>query len=440
MASIEINLHPNQYTIYNDPHRFKVIPCGRRFGKSLLASRAIAVAALNTPNGMFFLVAPVSAQTSIIWRMIIRWLPKQFIKQIRAGDKRIELKNGAYIWAKSGDNPDTLRGEGLDGCILDECAMLKKDVWTEAIRPSLADKKGWCWMISTPKGKNWFYQEYLKGKSADPKYKEYASFKFTSYDNPFIAKSEIDAMAEELPDIAFRQEIMAEFIEGGGIVFENFLACIKVGCLSPYQSGRLYMMGVDLGRHQDFNVIMVGDLESKTIVYFERWTQMDWTTVESRIRDVYDSYGSPLTYIDSTGKGEPIYERLLETGVNVIGININQSTKPMLVRALKIAFDRKMIFIPDIDLIKEELAAYAFTISAFSNIKYGAPEGFHDDTVIALALLNYGINGANPTIIGMPHPDETTGTIYDEMENIESWDTCILDLEDDVPVIPELQE
>lgn len=406
---------------------------------SRLASRAIIVKALEKPGGMYFVVAPVVAQTAIIWREIKRFLPDELIAKEYVGDRRIILKNGTMLWARSGDNPDTLRGEGLDGCILDEAAMLRKDVWTEAIRPALADKMGWAWLISTPRGKNWFYKECLKGESTDPKYAHYASFHFTSYDNPFLRRSEIDAMAEELPDLSFRQEILAEFVEGGGIVFQMFRECIRDDLLKDYQHGRLYCMGVDLGRKQDFNVIFVGDMESKEIVYFERFTNMEWTIVESKIIDVYKQYRSPITYIDSTGKGEPIYERLCEAGVNCIGINLNVGTKPMLIKALKLAFDRKQIFIPDIPVICEELESYTFVVSVFGNVQYKAPEGFHDDTVIALSLVNYGMNGANPSCFGMIGDDVDEDNPYNEMQNaIETWDDCIIDIGNEHAVIPEL--
>jgi len=439
MPTLEINLHPHQIEIYNDPRRFKIIRAGRRFGKSRLASRAIIVKALETPGGMYFIIAPVVAQTGIIWREITKFLPKELIAKQYIGDRRIILKNGANLWARSGDNPDTLRGEGLDGCILDEAAMLRKDVWTEAIRPALADKMGWCWMISTPKGKNWFYKEYMKGVSTDPKYADYAAFHYTSYDNPFLRKSEVDAMAEELPDLAFKQEIMAEFIEGGGMVFQSFVQCIRDDILSEYVPGHLYCMGVDLGRKQDFNVIFVADMESKQVVYFERFTDMEWTVVEQHIKQVYVDYGSPITYIDSTGKGEPVYERLLEAGVNCIGINMNVATKPMLIKGLKLAFDRRQIYIPDIPVLKEELEAYTFEVSRFGNVKYAAPDGFHDDTVIALALVNYGMNGANPSCFGMIGDDSDEDNIYAQIPDIvESWDDCVIDIGSDTAVIPEL--
>lgn len=443
MATIEINLHPNQYIIYNDPHRFKFINCGRRFGKTLLASRAISIKALEKPNGMFFLVAPVVAQTNIIWRMILHFLPKSVIKQVYVGTKTIILKNGTMICAKSGDNPDTLRGEGLDGCILDEAAMLRPDVWSEAIRPALADKMGWCWAITTPKGKNWYYREHLKGLNNNPKYPDYKSFTFSSYDNPFLRKSEVDAMAEEMPEVAFHQEILARFIEGGGAVFHDFLGCVRDNILRAYEHGKFYVAGVDLGRHKDFTVIIVVESETHEVVYYERFNQTDWTFIEDRIVGVYNDYGCPITYLDSTGAGDPIYERLLEKNVNVIGINLNQASKPALIRGLSIAFDRRILFIPDIPELKEELGAYTYTMSALNNVKYGAPEGFHDDTVIALSLANYGLNGSNPNIIGLPTPVTETVGEYDDMESvIETWDDCLLDLGDPygVSVIPELDK
>lgn len=443
MATIEISLHPNQFEIYQNPRRFKVISCGRRFGKTVLASRAISMSAMQKPNGTYFLVAPVAAQTDIIWKMIVKFIPQSAIRRIYVGNKRIELKNGSVIFAKSGDNPDNLRGEGLDGCILDEAAMLRPDVWSEAIRPALGDKLGWCWMISTPKGKNWFFREFNKGLN-EHKYPEYASFKYTSYDNPFLLKSEIDAMAEELAEQVFQQEILAQFIEGGGAVFRNIEACIKENILAPYVENSFYIAGVDLGRHKDFTVIIVVRAETKEVVYFERFNQIDWTFIEMRIKDVYDMYCGPITYIDSTGSGDPIYERLLEQGVNVIGINMNQASKPALIRGLSIAFDRRAILIPNIVELIEELSAYTYKLTNLGHPQYNAPIGYHDDTVVALALANYGVNGPNPTVIGLPFPDTILPTnIYEEMPNlIDTWDDCVLDLGDPygVSVIPELEK
>ena len=180
-------------------------------------------------------------------------------------------------------------------------------------------------------------------------------------------------------------------------------------------------------------------METKQIVYFERFTDMEWTVVEQHIKQVYVDYGSPITYIDSTGKGEPVYERLLEAGVNCIGINMNVSSTPMLIKGLKLAFDRRQIWIPDIEVVKDELSAYMFEVSRFGNVQYSAPDGFHDDTVIALALVNYGMNGANPSCFGIVGDEDEEDNIYAQMPDIvESWDDCVIDIGNETAVIPEL--
>ena len=79
---------------------------------------------------------------------------------------------------RSADNPDTLRGEGLDLVIMDECAYMVKETWTEVIRPALSDKEGSALFISTPRGRNWFWTAKRELKD-----KNWRNFTFTSYDN-----------------------------------------------------------------------------------------------------------------------------------------------------------------------------------------------------------------------------------------------------------------
>ena len=201
MVKLDIKFLPKQKVIYEYPARFKIIACGRRFGKTFLCSYKVILSALSKPNQTFFILAPNYAQTKILWRMIKRTLPKEAVKRIMEGELFIELQNGSIIFAKSGDNPDALRGEGLDGCVLDECAMLRPEVWNEAIRPALADKNGWAIFISTPKGKNWFYELFLRGQ--DPNQTEFKSFQYPSWENPLLAQSEIEEMRKSMPEVRF---------------------------------------------------------------------------------------------------------------------------------------------------------------------------------------------------------------------------------------------
>ena len=162
MSNLDIALLPKQREVLENSARFKTLCCGRRWGKSRLAAYYLIISALSTPGSVYYLVSPQFPQTKIIWRMLKKYIPKSSISRIMEGELYIEFKNGSLIFAKSGDNPAGLRGEGLDGVVIDEAAFVKPEVWNEAIRPALSDKNGWALLISTPFGKNWFYEIFLE--------------------------------------------------------------------------------------------------------------------------------------------------------------------------------------------------------------------------------------------------------------------------------------
>jgi phage FluMu gp28-like protein len=428
MVTLEVKLHKNQREIFDDPHRFKIICCGRRFGKTWLAAYIVTVSAIQKPKGTYFLVSPNYSQTSIIWRMIKNIIPMEIVEKIMEGDKYILLKNGACIYAKSGDNPDSLRGEGLDGVVMDEYAMLKSEVWTEAIRPALSDKQGWAVFISTPKGKNHFFHLFLRGTRPDES--AYKSFHFTSYDNPFIARSELEEMVEQMPELIYDQEILAKFIEGGGTVFKNFEARLA-NCLEEPKAGHLYSIGVDLGRTVDFTVITVGDLSTNTVVYIERFNKTSWDFIKGRIKDVCMKYNRGTVYIDSSGAGDPIYEDLAKE-MPIYGIDFKMQNKTFMINNLALLLENNVVTLPKDDELIVEFQAYTYKISPQGNIQYTAPDGFHDDIVISVALCTYGMGSGMASCIGViGEEDDAVTTDYDEIEDIVDYD-----LEDDNPFIP----
>lgn len=210
-------LHKNQQIIYKSLKRFNVIAAGRRFGKTRLAVlimflRAVAV------HGVYWWVSPSYPIGTPAWRLMRR-LARKVGAVPKEVTRTIEFTNGSYIEFKSADNPDSLRGEGLRGLVMDEVAQVKEEAWTEALRAALADLKGWAIFIGTPKGKNWFYRLYVhadKGESED-----WIAFHFTSYDNPYIDPKEIDEAKELLPAITFAQEFMADFTTKAGTIYQR---------------------------------------------------------------------------------------------------------------------------------------------------------------------------------------------------------------------------
>lgn len=209
MAQLNVKLHPKQLEVFNDKHRFKVVAAGRRFGKSRLAAWVLLIQALQSKEKDVFYVAPTFQQAKdIMWGML-KELGHEVIAAAHENTAVLTLVNGRKIYLKGSDRPDTLRGVGLAYVVLDEYADMKPNVWEQIIRPALADVQGGAMFIGTPKGRNHFYEIYKLGESNRDE--EWASFHYTSYDNPLIPKKEIEAAKGSMSSFAFRQEFMSSF-------------------------------------------------------------------------------------------------------------------------------------------------------------------------------------------------------------------------------------
>lgn len=211
-------LHSNQLYIHDNLKRFNVIVCGRRFGKTRLAAFEIITSALESP-GVYWWVSPTFSIGTPAWRLVKKTLLILFGNSVKIleSTRIIELPNQSIIEFKSADNPDSLRGEGLSGLVIDECAQIKEEAWTLSLRPALSDKEGWVIFIGTPKGRNWFFHLYFFADRIE----NWAKFTYSSYDNPYIKKEEIDSARLTTPDIEFRQEYLAEFIHEEGAIFRR---------------------------------------------------------------------------------------------------------------------------------------------------------------------------------------------------------------------------
>ena len=397
--TIPYSPHLAQKMFHDSTARFRTLNSGRRFGKSQAAvNEAIKIAVALPQGSIIWVVAPVFAQAMINWRKFKFFLPKEIIKSVNKSEKYIELVNDSTIWIKSGDNPDTLRGEGIDLVIVDEAAMVKKDVWEEALRPALADKQGKGIFISTPKGHNWFFDMWTRGQ--DPEFPDYESWSFPTAANPYIDPKEIDEARRTLPEMIYRQEFLAEFLDEIGAVFRGVEGCIK-GELSPDPvQGDEYVMGVDVAKYVDFTVLCVLNHRGE-LVDFERFNQIDWSFQKQRIIAKAEKYNARVV-LDSTGVGDPIFEDLRNYGLNVEGYKFTHESKKKLVEGLSIAIEQNQISYPDIPVLINELRIFGFEISATGTIKYNAPAGYHDDCVISLALATYGsvLRNADYKIIG----------------------------------------
>jgi hypothetical protein len=290
---------------------------------------------------------------------------------------------------RSADDPDSLRGEGLHFAVMDECAFIAESAWSEALRPALSDFRGGALFISTPKGMNWFWQHWLRGQDslAHP---EWMSWQFPSVSNPYLDAQEIEDARGGLPERVFQQEYLAEFLEDAGGVFRGVSGAVDKGRSEsePPREGESYVLGVDLARVQDWTVLVVLDSRRRQ-VYHERFNQISWERQVARIVDVTGRYNRARVLLDSTGVGDPIFEALRRQNINVQGYQFTNNSKEALIDALAMVIERGDVRLMDVPAQTAELLAYQYELTPSRNVRMNAPQGMHDDCVIALALANW---------------------------------------------------
>jgi hypothetical protein len=358
--------HINQKKILDAERRFIVIMCGRRFGKSELSQILIIKEALKGGNVAY--ITPTYGLAQVFFERLTKVLPfKSNISKLK-----IYCPNEGSIEFFTGERLDNLRGRKFHLVIVDEAAFIPdlEDGWNNSIRPTLTDYEGKAVFLSTPRGKNFFYSLFMKQGEND-----WQSFKFSTYDNPHINPREIDEARIQLPEVVFEQEYMANPSENSANPFGN--AFIK-RCVKPISAQPIVCYGIDLAKSVDYTVIIGLDKDGN-VAYFDRF-QMDWHNTKETIKRLPPA---PIV-VDSTGVGDPILEDLLREGVNIEGLKFTSQSKQQLMEGLASAIQQGRIGFPE-GVIVDELDVFEYQFTAHG-VRYSAPSGFHDDTVMALAL------------------------------------------------------
>lgn len=219
---VHINLSEWQKKVWNDPHRFIVVNCGRRAGKTYLIAYRLFYLATQKEKTILWYVAPTYKQAkNILWEMLVGMIPKGVVAKKNETELKLTLINGSQIHVKGAEEPDSLRGVRIDFCVFDECAFIDKwDLTWNILRPTLIDSKASCWFVSTPNGFNHFKD---LSEVMDP---TYSYHHYTSYENPFLDKEELDTTKREYikqgQEDAFYQEMMGEFRKMQGLIYKTF--------------------------------------------------------------------------------------------------------------------------------------------------------------------------------------------------------------------------
>lgn len=387
--------HPGQYKLLK--HKGSAVMfCGRRWGKTQVGVYRLLLSATDKDTiGLYWWVGLSwrSASMKRAWRLLKYYVrkiwralghdPKRYIRE---SNRELVLPNGSEIWMRTAENQDSLAGEGIRGAIIDEFTLMREVVWTEFIQATLADYNGWAWFMGIPKGEGWHAQLWRQAKNWDG----WLSVRYTSYDNPTIAglSSWLNKIRKQTPESIFNQEYLALILPDGGAVFRNLNNVL----LPPdYKKERradcTYVFGVDFGRHEDFTVIAVWEVETQRLVDIDRFQEIGWKLQRGRIIQKYHEWRPDLIVAESNSMGEPNIESLQEDGLPVIGFHTTNQSKRQAVESLSLAIEQGRVSLLNHEVLIDEFTAFSMTKTRSGQTwTYSAPSGYHDDIVMATVI------------------------------------------------------
>ena len=352
---------------------------------------AVAAAVEPRPHSRGWVVAPSYTLGEKVFREILAVFLGQlsiYLISYKERDHYLQVRNIAggisEITVRSAESPSSLLGEALDWVIIDEASRLKAAIWQSYLSQRLIDRQGWALIISTPCGRGWLYEAFVRGQGQD---KDYESWNAPSWENKYLDVNVIEAERSRIPEAVFAQEYGGEFLNEAGLVFHNVQA-LATGDWQPPLPGKHYVAGVDLARYQDYTVVVLMNM-NREVVHVDRFRKVPWDSQSARIRALCARYNHAQILCDSTGVGDPFVEGLQRAGCKVEGYKLLHGTKQDLISNLQIMMEEKRIKLPRVQLWPEgiaELENFEYYTSEARNILMSAPSGQHDDCVVALAL------------------------------------------------------
>lgn len=390
--------HAGQQGVRRLRRRFTWLSAGRRWRKTTLGM-AIAVESAVTGQHIVW-GAPTWKQANIAWEELREASNGNF--NFQTVKQYVEVPNSGRIYVLSLDDPENARGYTADGAVFDEVGEIKESAFYDIVRPMLIDGGGWFFGQGTPKGRNWFWREHSRAVDRE----DSISFQIPTVgcrikggrrlvreenplENPEIPFHEIADAFENMPVDSFRQEIMAEFLEGSGHVFRNISDSLWVPTTEQIRehSGHTIRCGVDWGKQNDYTVFSIVCSDCKKELVLDRDNHVEYAVLRRRLEAHHDRWDFDAVLAEENAMGLPLIEELHRSGLPVDGFKTTSASKPALIEDLILEFEKDEWLWLDNDIATSELEAYERTVNKHTgHPKYNAPKGMHDDTVIARAL------------------------------------------------------
>jgi hypothetical protein len=362
--------------IFHD-NRYGMVEASTKAGKTVGCIVWLTEQALAGQEGQnFWWVAPIFAQAKIAFRRLKRYLPKDTFTANET-ELTITLPNGAIIWFKGADKPDSLFGEDVFAAVLDEASRIKEHAWY-AVRSTLTATRGKVRMIGNVKGrKNFFFQLCRRAEAGEANMAYHIITAYDAVAGGVLAAAEIEDAKRQLPEAVFKELYLCIPSDDGGNPFgiKAIGKCVRaLSALPPV------CWGIDLAKSHDWTVCIGLDINGHAC-RFERW-QAPW---EETIRRIKLLCGNVPALVDSTGVGDPVLEALQANGGdNFQGYKFSSQSKQQLMEGLAVSIQSQTLTYPD-GLIVMELEQFEYEYTR-TGVRYSAPDGYHDDCVCSLAL------------------------------------------------------
>ena len=395
MPTISIQLsrpHAGQQRIFAEKQRFNVVACGRRFGKSVSSFDLLIRPALAGLPVAY--MAPTYKMLSEVWREAKRLL-KPVTAHVNSQEKRIELITGGLVEFWSLTDADNIRGRKYARVVIDEAAMVRDlvNVWNMVIRPTLTDYRGDVYFLSTPKGRNGFWDLFQRG--LDVTKPDWACFQMPTTTNPHIDPAEVESARLEVPELVYLQEYLAQFIEDSAGLFRKVMAASIAELQQLPIDGHTYVFGVDWGRSGDYTVISVVDATMGEQVHLDRFNQVDYALQCGRLDALYQLFRPTVIVAESNNMGGPLVEDLRKT-LPVQPFHTSNASKKEIIDDLALSLEQGTFRILNDAIQIGELLSFEQTKLPSGLWRYAAAGSGHDDTVIALALAKYAAGRCSP--------------------------------------------
>lgn len=387
--------------------RVQVRVAGRRFGKTLLdtilVTHMLAIRPESRP-GRGLVVAPALDQAKQVFAELqAHWAESPLLQRLipEKGFRwspfpEVRLLNGSVLQARSTARKGTyIRGQGADVVLVTEASFVDAQVYRNVIRAVVLDRKGTILLETTPNGRDYVYDLFEEAGRDSAGY--YQRIHATSADNLRNDPAELDRIRQELPEIAWRVEYLAEFLEDEAAVFPWRViveALEDYGAEDGPQKGHVYSIGLDLAKYRDYTVVVVLDVTSPPyrLAQWHRMQGVLYADVASHVNDLARKFRAPV-HIDVTGVGEPVAEQI----VGAKPYLFTEASRQALVSHLALLMQKGLLRIPaSWTVLRDELRYFRY-VQAGRRLRPEGTGGYHDDTVFALALAAQGAEMERPT-------------------------------------------